>query len=53
MIDPGYKLHVMGTAGLSTGPPWTNTYDIRLKDIHGDYEYGLDEVLKLRTVRYS
>ncbi len=49
---PGYNLHVVGTAGLSTGTAWTNASDIRLKDIDGDYEYGLNEVLKLHTVRY-
>lgn len=49
---PGYKLHVVGTAGLSTGTAWTNASDARLKDIEGDYEYGLDEILKLRPVRY-
>ncbi len=50
---PSYTLHVVGTAGLSTGTAWTNASDIRLKDIHGDYEYGLNEILKLHTVRYS
>jgi hypothetical protein len=35
--NPGHKLHVIGTAGLSTGTAWTNTSDIRLKDIHGPY----------------
>lgn len=50
---PSYTLHVVGTAGLSTGTAWTNASDLRLKDIHGDYEYGLDEILKLHTVRYS
>jgi hypothetical protein len=51
--SPSYKLHVVGTAGLSTGTAWTNASDIRLKDVHGDYEYGLAEILKLHTVRYS
>ncbi|QLY26834.1 tail fiber domain-containing protein [Bdellovibrio sp. KM01] len=51
--SPSYRLHVVGTAGLSTGTAWTNASDARLKDIHGDYEYGLNEVLKLHTVRYS
>ncbi|WP_413577099.1 tail fiber domain-containing protein [Bdellovibrio sp. HCB290] len=52
-ITPGYTLHVVGNAGLSTGTAWTNASDARLKDIHGDYEYGLNEVLQLHTVRYS
>jgi hypothetical protein len=51
--NPSYSLHVVGTAGLSTGTAWTNASDIRLKDIRGDYEYGLAEVLKLHTVRYN
>ncbi len=50
---PSYTLHVVGTAGLSTGTAWTNASDLRLKDIHGDYEYGLNEVLQLHTVRYN
>lgn len=51
--NPSYTLHVVGTAGLSTGTAWTNASDIRLKDIHGDYTRGLDEVLKLHTVLYN
>ena len=51
--NPGYTLHVVGNAGLSTGTAWTNASDVRLKDIHGDYEYGLDQILQLHTVRYS
>lgn len=51
--SPGYTLHVVGTAGLSSGTAWTNASDLRLKDIQGDYEYGLQEVLKLHTVKYN
>jgi hypothetical protein len=51
--SPSYTLHVVGTAGLSTGTAWTNASDRRLKDIHEDYEYGLNEILKLHPVRYS
>jgi predicted nuclease with TOPRIM domain len=50
---PAHPLHVIGTAGLSTGTAWTNTSDRRLKDIHGKYEYGLDEILKLDVVKFS
>ncbi|MDG0816078.1 tail fiber domain-containing protein [Bdellovibrio svalbardensis] len=50
---PGYNLHVVGTAGLSTGTAWTLASDARLKDVHGDYEYGLNEILKLHTVRFN
>ena len=51
--SPSYTLHVVGTAGLSTGTAWTNASDIRLKDVRGDYEYGLNEILKLHTVRFN
>jgi hypothetical protein len=44
---------VIGTAGLSTGTAWTNTSDIRLKDIHGPYAHGLNEILQLDTIRFS
>jgi hypothetical protein len=49
----GYALQVTGTAGLSTSTAWTNFSDRRLKDVHGDYEYGLEEILKLHTVRFN
>ncbi|CAE80938.1 tail fiber domain-containing protein [Bdellovibrio bacteriovorus] len=50
---PAYNIHVTGTAGLSTGSAWTVASDARLKDVHGDYEFGLSEILKLHTVRYN
>jgi FtsZ-binding cell division protein ZapB len=50
---PGYTLHVVGTAGLSTGTAWTNASDLRLKDIAGDYDLGLNEVMQLHTVRFT
>jgi len=49
---PSYTLHVVGTAGLSSGTSWTNASDIRLKDVEGDYEYGLAEVKKLHAIRF-
>jgi hypothetical protein len=52
ITSPSYTLHVVGTAGLSSGTSWTNASDIRLKDVEGDYEYGLAEVKKLHTVRF-
>jgi hypothetical protein len=50
---PGYDLEVVGTAGLSTGSAWTNTSDSRLKDIHGDYIRGIEEIMKLRPVLFN
>ena len=52
ITNPSYNLHVIGNAGLSTGTAWTNASDIRLKDIDGDYEHGLDAIKKLHAVRY-
>ena len=51
--SPSHKLHVVGTAGLSTGTAWTNTSDIRLKDVRGKYEHGLDAIMKLNTIRFN
>lgn len=53
VINPTHDFQVEGTAGLSSGTAWTSTSDIRLKDIRGEYEYGLEEVLKLHTVRFN
>ena len=46
-------MHVVGTAGLSSGTAWTLASDLRLKDVEGDYEYGLDEIKRLHTVRFK
>ncbi len=51
-LTPAHAIAVTGTAGLTTGTAWTNTSDIRLKDIDGDYEKGLTDILKLHTVRF-
>ncbi|QDK38566.1 tail fiber domain-containing protein [Bdellovibrio sp. NC01] len=51
--SPAYNLQVVGTAALSSSTTWTMASDARLKDIHGDYEYGLNAILKLHTVRYN
>ncbi|MFC2151453.1 tail fiber domain-containing protein [Bacteroidota bacterium] len=49
----GYLLEVNGTAAKPGGGTWTNSSDIRLKDIHGNYEKGLDEVLKLNPILFN
>ena len=51
--SPDYTLEVVGTAGKSTGTSWTNTSDIRLKDVQGNYEHGLEEISKLQPIVYS
>jgi hypothetical protein len=52
--DPqGYKLAVDGDAAKSSGgTSWATFSDVRLKEIDGTYEYGLQQIGKLRPVRY-
>lgn len=52
-INTSYDLYVDGTAGLSSGTTWTLTSDARLKDIHGDYTRGIDDISKLEPVLFS
>ncbi len=52
--DPGtYKLAVNGSAAKPGGGSWSSFSDIRLKEIGGNYEYGLAEIVKLQPVRYK
>ena len=52
-IATTYNLEVQGTAGKTDGTTtWAVISDERLKDIDGKLEYGLDEILKLNTVRF-
>ena len=50
---PNYKLHVNGSAGKPGWGSWTNSSDMRLKNIQWNYEYGLDEIIKLNPVRFE
>ena len=50
---PDYKLHVVGTAAKNGGGSWTNSSDARLKDVHGGYSLGLDEISQLETITFS
>jgi hypothetical protein len=38
---------------MAGGGPWLATSDARIKNVLGDYEHGLDEVLALQPVRYT
>ncbi len=52
--SPSYMLHVTGDAGKTVGgTTWVNASDGRLKNVFGSYEYGLDEILKLRSIRFE
>ena len=48
-----HRLHVVGTAGLSTGTAWTNTSDMRLKEDVKAYTRGLSEIIKINPIYYS
>lgn len=50
--SPSYNLHVVGTAGKTTGTAWTAISDERLKTVGENYSHGLSEILKLNTVRF-
>ncbi|MHC4750092.1 MAG: tail fiber domain-containing protein [Planctomycetota bacterium] len=50
----GWTLTVNGSAAKSVGgTTWAVYSDRRLKEVYGEYEYGLSEVSKLNPVRYS
>jgi hypothetical protein len=49
---PDATLSVNGTADKPGGGSWDTFSDGRLKDVDGGFHSGLDQVLKLRPVRY-
>ena len=50
---PTQMLHVVGNAYKTEGgTAWATSSDIRLKDVLGNYEKGLDEITSLQPVRY-
>ncbi len=52
--DPGTNLLVVnGTAAKPGGGSWATWSDARLKDIHGVYPKGLNEIVKLNPVTFS
>ena len=50
---PGYTLVVNGSAAKTGGGSWTNLSDVRMKDLKGDYLKGLDEIIRLRPVKFT
>jgi hypothetical protein len=49
----GYLLTVNGTAAKPGSTAWTTWSDSRLKDIQGNYEKGLKEIILLQPVKYN
>ncbi|MES2802071.1 MAG: tail fiber domain-containing protein, partial [Bdellovibrionota bacterium] len=58
--SPSYSLDVSGTLRV-TGQAYTNTgngsfsilSDVRYKDVHGSFDRGLDEILKIDIVKFN
>lgn len=51
--DPIQKLHVVGQACKTEGgSAWAVYSDLRLKNVLGDYEKGLNDITALRPVRF-
>ena len=50
---PSYKLEVNGSAGKAGGGSWTNSSDLRLKDVLGSYQKGLSEILALNPIKFT
>ncbi len=51
--SPTQALHVVGNAYKTEGgTSWATSSDIRLKNLTGTYNKGLDEIMQLKPVRY-
>jgi hypothetical protein len=50
---PFYTLVVNGTAAKTGGGSWSTLSDARLKDIHGNYNRGLEDIVKIQPVRFT
>jgi hypothetical protein len=49
---PDFLLEVNGSAGKPDGGSWSNSSDERLKNITGEYQEGLNAVIRLRPIRF-
>lgn len=49
---PTNVLHINGQ-GRATNSAWATTSDMRLKENIVDYDLGLNELIKIRTIRYN
>lgn len=46
-------LTITGSASKPGGGSWSNTSDIRLKDVNGRYDLGLRDIMRLRAIRFQ
>jgi len=51
--NPAYLLHVNGSAAKPGGGSWTDASDIRLKDVHSQFNRGLEALSNLQPVEFS
>jgi hypothetical protein len=49
----GFSLGGNGYAGKPGGGAWSDTSDVRIKTVQGDYKQGLDAINKLRPVAFT
>ena len=50
---PGYNLVVNGTAAKTGGGSWSTLSDVRMKDLTGEYQKGLNEIMQLKPVTFT
>jgi hypothetical protein len=51
-LPSSFKFTVNGTAAKPGGGTWSTFSDARLKDVIAEYEYGLEEIMRIRPVIY-
>jgi hypothetical protein len=53
ILGPTGTLNIASQGYKPGGGPWADSSDARIKDVIGDYNRGLDDVLELRPVLYT
>lgn len=48
-----WQFYASGEAYKNGGGPWASNSDARIKNVLGNYEHGLDEILKINPVRFT
>ncbi|MFG1593755.1 tail fiber domain-containing protein [Halobacteriovorax sp. CON-3] len=52
LAENGERLVVNGTAAKPGGGSWATYSDARLKDLTGEFTYGLDAIMAIDTIKY-
>jgi len=53
IASSAFQFYETGEAYKAAGGPWASNSDARIKNVLGDYEHGLDEIMALRPVRFT